>query len=152
MTSDEGRIKEDASLRWGFLEQEGGACVVVSERMELVYVNEPAKALAPEEWFGKRCFEVLPVVNETCAFHCPTIRAVNESTEIVYCEENLRLQDGSMRQLGVALIPLGRSAEDRARAVLLMRPKEPGGEIGPFRSRLLEDADDLRGRLVSRLR
>ena len=72
-------LQDETALLWSFLEAESDACVVVSERMELIYVNTSARSLMPEGWFGKRCFEVLPVAGETCAFHCPKIRAVNEA-------------------------------------------------------------------------
>ena len=84
-------LQDEAALSWNFLEDEHDACIVVSERMELVYINGAAQQLVPKEWFGKRCFEVFPVVDETCAFHCPKIDAVSESPEtspkVVYCEE-----------------------------------------------------------------
>ncbi len=81
------QLQDETALRWNRLEDEREACVVVSDRMELVYINTAALQLVPGEWFGKRCFEVLPIVDEACAFHCPKIRAVNESVDVVYCEE-----------------------------------------------------------------
>ena len=52
--------QDSSGLRWSRLEDEREACVVVSDRMELVYINTAARELVPGEWFGKRCFEVLP--------------------------------------------------------------------------------------------
>ena len=80
------QLQDETTLRWSRLEDEPEACVV-SDRMELVYINTAARELVPGEWFGKRCFEVFPTVDEACAFHCPKIRAVNESVDVVYCEE-----------------------------------------------------------------
>ena len=144
-------LREETALRWCFLEDERDACVVVSERMELVYVNAPARALVPGEWFGKRCFEVLPVVDETCAFHCPKIRAVREAPDVVYCEETVCSGVQDCVVLGVGLIPLGPGSNDRARAVLLLRGKEEGGEESAFRAQLLQDAQGVRKRIASQL-
>ncbi len=138
---------EESSLRWAFLEDDPDPCAVVSERMEVVYLNSSARKLVADRWFGRRCFEVLPVVNETCALHCPTIRAVNESDDVVYCEERLRLGDGAERDLGVALIPLGQGRDDCARAVLLLREKGTARDEAEFRSGLLADAGRLRDRI-----
>ena len=99
-------LRDETALRWSFLEDERDACVVVSERMELVYINAAARELVPGQWFGKRCFEVFPVVDETCAFHCPKIRAVSESLDVVYCEETVCSRDMDCVVLGVGLIPL----------------------------------------------
>ena len=71
------QLQDKAALRWSRLEDEDAACVVVSDRMELVYINAAAMELVSGSWFGKRCFEVLPGVEEACAFHCPKIRAVS---------------------------------------------------------------------------
>ena len=144
-------LRDETVLRWGCLEDEQEACVVVSERMELMYVNAAARKLVlPGEWFGKRCFEVLPIVDETCAFHCPKIRAVNESLDIVYCEETVCVGNNDRRVFGVGLIPLGPGGNDRARAVLLLRGKEESGGESAFRAQLLMDAKSLARRIVSR--
>lgn len=138
-------LEDEDSLRWGFLEENGDACAVVSDRMELVYLNAPARALVPEEWFGRRCFEIFPTANDVCAFKCPTITAVHEASEILYCEEVLRAPDASIRELGVAVIPLAGVSGDEARALLLLRPKAENGEDA-----LLTDARRLRGDLLTR--
>ena len=109
-------------------------------------MNEPARALVSESWFGRRCFEIFPTANDLCAFHCPTMTAVHESVDILYCEETLRSPDGAVRELGVAVIPLQGMSHDEARALLLLRPKTQSREP------LLEEAAKLRGRLVSRFR
>jgi hypothetical protein len=147
---DSGSILEDESaLRWGFLEEDPDACAVVSDRMELVYMNAPARKLVSRAWFGRRCFEIFPTANDLCAFRCPTMTAVHESHEILYCEETLRGPEGPARELGVAVIPIGElegSTRDSARALLLLRPK---GEV--TRETLLDVARGLRERTGSRL-
>ena len=72
-------LRDETSPRWSFLEEESDPCVVVSEGVELIYVNGAVRSLVPDQWFGERCFEVLPTVDKTCAFHCPKIDAVNDS-------------------------------------------------------------------------
>src|SRR5205814_2421194 len=80
-------LKDQAILRWSCLESEPEACAVVSERMELVYLNGAARQLVQRgAWFGKHCFEALAVADNRCAFDCPKMRAVNESSEAVYAE------------------------------------------------------------------
>ena len=111
--------------------------------------------LVPQEWFGKRCFEVFPVVDETCAFHCPKIDAVSESPEtspkVVYCEE--ALYTGTLKRvvLGVGLIPLGAERADHARAVFVLRNKDASAEGQAFESRLLQDTEQVRQRILSSL-
>jgi hypothetical protein len=142
----DGSILEDESaLRWGFLEDDPDACAVVSDRMELVYMNGPARKLVSESWFGRRCFEIFPTADELCAFHCPTMTAVHQSTEIHYCEETLRSPTGPVQELGVAVIPLGGMSHDEARALLLLRPKSES-----TRDALLEEASKLRELLAAR--
>ena len=143
------QLQDKAALRWSRLEDELGACVVVSDRMELVYINAAALELVAGEWFGKRCFEVLPIVDQACAFHCPKIRAVNESVDVVYCEEAVLVGNNERRVFGVGLIPLGPRSDDHARAVLLLRAKEESVEEGAFRAQLLTDAKSLARRIVS---
>ena len=147
-------LHDETVLRWNFLEEEQDPCVVVSERMEFVYVNGAARALVPEQWFGKRCFEVLPVVDETCAFHCPKIDAVNEgsegsSPEVVYCEEALYQANLDRVVLGVGLIPLSAGRPDRARAVFVLRTKTDEADDAEFESQLLRDAGTVRHRVLA---
>lgn len=137
------QLQDEMALRWSPLEDERAACIVVSDRMELVYINTAARELVPGEWFGKHCFEVLPVVDETCAFHCPKMRAVNESVDVVYCEETVFVGNNDRRVFGVALIPLAPASDDRARAVLLLRAKGESVEEDAFRAQLLTDAKSL---------
>jgi hypothetical protein len=141
------QLRDQAALRWTRLEDEGAACVVVSDRMELVYINAAAVELVAGAWFGKRCFEVLPIVDEACAFHCSKIRAVNESEDVVYCEETVS-GDSGQKVFGVGLIPLKPGRDDHARAVLLLRAKEASIEDGAFRAQLLEDAKSLARRIA----
>jgi PAS fold len=143
------QLQDKTALRWSRLEDERDACVVVSDRMELVYINTAARKLVPGEWFGKRCFEVLPTVDEACAFHCPKIRAVNESVDVIYCEEMVAVGTNERRVFGVGLIPLGSGSDDHARAVFLMRAKEPSVDDAAFRAQLLTDAKSLAQRIVS---
>jgi PAS domain-containing protein len=141
-------LQDETALRWSRLEDEREACVVVSDRMDLVYINMAARELVPGEWFGRRCFEVLPIVDEACAFHCPKIRAVNESVDIVYCEETVFVGKAP-RVFGVGLIPLGRSSGNHARAVLLLRAKEESVDESAFRAQLLKDAKSLARRIAA---
>jgi hypothetical protein len=143
-------LRDEATIRWSGLEREHDPCLVVSDRMELVYINAAARELVPGSWFGKRCFEVLPNVDESCALHCPKIRAVNEAVEIVYCEEMIGSGESSARSFGVALIPLEATRADRARAVLVLRPK--GGDEETFRKSLLSDATRLAQRVAAAVR
>ena len=106
-------------------------------------------------WFGKRCFEVFPVVDETCAFHCPKIDAISESPEtspkVVYCEEALYTGTLERVVLGVGLIPLGAERADHARAVFVLRNQDASTEAGVFQSQLLRDAEQVRQRVLSSL-
>ena len=99
--------------------------------------------------YHKRCFEVLPIVDEACAFHCPKIRAVNESVDVVYCEETVFVGPNDRRVFGVGLIPLGPGSDDHARAVFLLRAKGESVEESAFRTQLLTDAKSLARRIVS---
>jgi hypothetical protein len=138
-------IEDESALRWGFLEDDQDACAVVSDRMELVYMNDPARKLVSQDWFGRRCFEIFPTANDLCAFKCPTMAAVHEAHEILYCEETLRAPGGPVRELGVAVIPLDGMSKDEARALLLLRPKSEVTEEA-----LLSEARTLRERVASR--
>ena len=111
-------------------------------------MNAAALELVEGAWFGKRCFEVLPVVDEACAFHCQKIRAVNESADVVYCEETVAGSSGR-KVFGVGLIPLGPTSDDRARAVLLLRVREGSIDDSAFRAQLLADANSLARRITT---
>ena len=144
-------LRDETAMRWSFLEEVLEPCLVVSERMEFVYVNTAARDLVPDGWFGKRCFEVLPVADETCAFHCPKIRAVNEAADIVYCEESVRAANGLSAVFGVGLIPVGPGVDERARAVFLLRRKDRAHEQaeGEFKAQVVKAAERVRGRIVA---
>ena len=144
-------LQDEAALRWSRLEDERGACVVVSDRMELIYINAAALELVAGAWFGKRCFEVLPITDEACAFHCSKIQAVRESRDVVYCEETVSGGVNGQRILGVGLIPLKPGSDDHARAVLLLRDKDQSLEDSAFRAQLLTDAQSLARRIVEGL-
>ena len=146
----ESELQDETALHWNWLEEERDACVVVSERMELVFANAAARELVPGQWFGKRCFEVLPVVDETCAFHCSKITAVTSSTDVVYCEETVCTYGKDCEVFGVGLIPLGTGRADRGRAVLFMRNKRDDEPEADFEARLLRDARGVRDRIVAR--
>ena len=143
-------LRDEVALHWNWLEAERDPCIVVSERMEFVYANAAACKLVPAHWFGKHCFELLPVVDETCAFHCPKITSVTEATDVVYCEETVCLQGQDCDVLEVGLIPLGTGRADRGRAVLLMRRKDVVTPEPDFEATLLRDAAAVRDRIVGR--
>ena len=142
-------LEDENAFRWEFLETESDACAVVSERMELLYLNQAGRALTLPDWFAKRCFEVLPTRDEHCAWHCPTITAVSDAEEITYCEEALSPADGSSVTLGTAVIPVEHSAEDGAKAVLMFRRKHTDSDQASFQEKLLADAHDLRARVAA---
>ncbi|MDH3452557.1 MAG: PAS domain-containing protein [Gammaproteobacteria bacterium] len=139
-------LKEETSMRWGFLDQEPEACAVVTTRMELVYLNYACQSLVPVDWFSRRCFEVLPHEDALCALDCPTIHAVQTAQEITVCEETLRFDDGSTAALATAVIPL-KEPDDIAKAVLLFRKKDLAADADAFTARLLEDAQALLERM-----
>ena len=144
-------LRDEAVLRWDFLETESDPCAVVSERMELIYLNESGRAFTPAEWFAQRCFEMLPVTNEECAWGCPTIAAVQQGEGITYCEESLCSTQTAEMTLGTAVIPLGRVCEDGAKALLLFRQKTERYDDAQFQKELLEDAQKLRTRIATQL-
>lgn len=136
-------FKDENAFRWEFLEEQKDACAVVSERMELLYLNQAGRALTLPDWFAKRCFEVLPNRDEHCAWHCPTITAVSNAREITYCEEALAPAGGPSVTLGTAVIPMGHSEEDGAKALLLFRRKHGDSDQKQFEEKLLADARNL---------
>jgi len=142
-------LEDENTIRWEFLEDERDACAVVSERMELLYLNGAGRALTLPHWFAKRCFEVLPNRDEHCAWHCPTITAVSNAATITYCEEALSPSDGTTLTLGTAVIPLEHTAEDGAKALLMFREKSSGAEEERFRDALLNDARALNARIAA---
>jgi hypothetical protein len=71
MVETKSMLQQESALRWGFLKQEKNACAIVSDRMEIVYMNEPARRLVLLDWFGRRCFEVFPTAKDLCAIGCP---------------------------------------------------------------------------------
>lgn len=153
MNEPKSPLREQTELRWNFLEREKDPCAVVTKRMEIVFSNRAAKEVLPGDVFGKRCFEVMPVAKEQCAWECPTMRAVVEAAELVYCEEFLGPNEGGPRTLGVAVIPIGGFdlGPDASRAVLLFRDRPSESENEAFRESLLKDAEMLRERIDERL-
>ena len=136
--------KADCSGQWKFLEDELEPCCVVTWRMEVVYMNTPARSLVPEDWFGCRCWEIFPVKDQNCAANCPAIQAVSRGEDIVYCEETLYPSNGSSVTIGVAVIPTILTGTDRGGAVLLIRPRSENNEEKDFERNLLERAGQLR--------
>jgi hypothetical protein len=148
----EALLKEDAALSWEFLDDEPDPCAVVTGRMELLYINQPCQSLVPHEWFARRCFEILPTSEALCAMDCPTIAAVQSSDQIVYADECLQSESGSPINLGTAVIPVDRSLEDSARAILLFRLRDGDAEPATFTARLLDDAHNLASRAQDAIR
>jgi hypothetical protein len=133
-----------ADRRWRFLEGRMGACGVISERMELLYLNPAARALVPARWFGCRCWQAFPVANPGCASHCPVLRAVAEGSEISFFEETVFPPGQAPVSLGVAVIPLPASDGDDGRALLLLRPRKAGEARECARQELLAEAGRVR--------
>lgn len=146
----ESMLRDEISATWDFLEKESEPCAVVSERMELLYLNKTGRTLGAAEWFGKRCFEVLPVTDSWCALHCQTIKAVNQTDEIAYCEENFWGQPGAAVGFGGAIIPLGDFKRAGAQALIVLRPKVKTDDEG-FRKSVLAYARELQSRVARQL-
>jgi hypothetical protein len=143
--------QERMASRWGFLEAERDACSVVTRQMVVVYLNEVARSLVPPGWFGRRCWDVFPVGEESCASRCAAVAAVSKDDDIAYCEETIYAGDGSPLRLGVAVIPLRVTPPADERAILLLRAKTPGMAEEVFRRELLERAAELRASCDERL-
>ena len=143
-------LQDESMARWDFLEDEVEACAAVSDRMELVYLNQAARELVPAGWFGKRCFEVFPASDKLCAFSCPTIDAVQRATEIRHCHESLRLDNGVSRELEVAVIPLGDKSR-RATAVLLLRSREIAVDPEDDEKKLFAEAARIQQTVLDRI-
>ncbi len=144
MTEELLQRQKRMAARWGFLEAERDACSVVTRQMVVVYLNEVARSLVSPEWFGRHCWDVFPVGEESCASRCAAVAAVSNAEDIVYCEETIHAADGSPIRLGVAVIPLRPAPPAEERAVLLLRPRNPGVAEEVLRSKLLERAAELR--------
>lgn len=136
--------RERLALRWEFLEKQSDACSVVTGRMEVIYVNSPARSMVGSGWFGCRCWEVFPVGDESCAARCPAVKAVHRGNDIVYCEETISAPDGSPMTLGVAVIPVRDAGGEGERAVLLLRPRPAGISEPAFLREVLERAREVR--------
>lgn len=108
--------------------------------MEVLYANSSARSLLPPDWFGHRCWQAFPVLDAGCASSCPAVRAVGQSDEIVYCEEDLHPGNGVVVKIGVAVIPLATVQADGEKAILYIRPKPGDSTAGAFKSVLLENA------------
>lgn len=140
------------AVRWRFLEQTSGACGVVTRRMELLYLNSAARALAPPEWFGRRCWQVFPVADPSCAARCPVIQAVLGLEEISYCEETVYPSGQAPLILSVAVIPLPRTRDEEPNAVLFMRPKAQTRAGDSMRTKMIEEARTLQALCWQRIR
>ena len=142
-------FKDENAIRWEFLEQQQDACAVVSERMEVLYLNAAGRALSLPDWYAKRCFEILPNVDGQCAWNCPTITAVSNAREITYCEEALGVAGEPSVILGTAVIPMEHSEEDGAKALLLFRHKSEAVDPRQFQDELLADARKLEAQVAA---
>lgn len=142
-------FQDENAIRWEFLETEKDACAVVSQRMELLFLNEAGRALTLPDWFAKRCFEVLPSRDGHCAWHCPTITAVSDAREITYCEEALTPAGAPPVTLGTAVIPMEHGDEDGAKALLMFRQKRDDEDQSTFERKLLDDARVLLAKVAA---
>ena len=129
--------------RWKFLEDVRDACAVVSPRMELLFLNAPGRALVPETWFGSHCWQAFPVVDQSCSVRCEAVRAVREAEEIIYCQEVIEGSDGTVRTLGVAVIPAGAMSGPESESILILRPCPADPEDAAFKKQLLADASQM---------
>lgn len=129
--------------RWSFLDQEHDPCSVVSQHMEVLYLNAAARLIIPADWFGLRCWQAFPVHDDRCASRCLAVWAVGHSNEIVYCEETIYPGSGVPLMIGVAVTPLGNMQADGEQAILLLRPKPADAAEDAFKRVLLEDARRL---------
>ena len=130
------------ATRWSALEALTEPCGVVSHAMEVLYLNAAARALVTPVWFGRRCWQVFPVKEPTCAAHCPVVTTALQLGQILYCEEHLSPQGRAPMTVGVAVIPLEPTSPNKERALLLLRLKEADAAEG-FREKLLADAGQL---------
>jgi hypothetical protein len=137
------------AARWQFLEQNSDACSVITRRMELLYLNTAARALTPSQWFGRRCWQVFPVADQSCAARCPVVQAFDQSSDILYCEETVYPAGQPPLVLSVAVIPLPTRTGETGQALLMLRPKT-GGELSA-RAQLLADASRMRAHCLSEL-
>ena len=129
--------------RWSFLDQEHDPCGVVSQHMEVLYLNAAARLIIPADWFGRRCWQAFPVQDAHCAARCLAVWAVGHSKEIVYCEETIYPGSGGPILVGVAVTPLGNIQADGEQAILLLRPKPADSAEESFQRALLDDARRL---------
>ena len=136
---------------WSFLEDQPVACGVITQRMEVVYLNEAARSLAAPEWFGSRCWQVFPVEDPSCASSCRVPKAISDATEITYCEEQLRPDAQPSITVGVAVIPWRGEHEDDLHGILLLQARPPGTEAVAFRKQLLGRAREILTVALSRL-
>ena len=139
------------AARWHFLEEQSGACGVVSRHMELLYLNSAARTLAPPQWFGRRCWQVFPVADPSCAARCPVIQAVLGLEEISYCEETVYPSAQSPLVLSVAVIPLPAATDEEPNAVLLMRPKAETSAGDAVRTDMIGEARKLQVLCLERI-
>jgi hypothetical protein len=137
------QLNDSMATRWRFLDERTDACSVVTRRMELLYLNSAAKALAPGEWFGRRCWQVFPVADSSCASRCPVVKAVSTSGEIAYCEETFFPAGQPPLVLSVAVIPFPGTAEHETSTLLFMRPKPVDVPDDSTRAQMMEEARRL---------
>jgi hypothetical protein len=136
-------LPDSIASRWRFLDEKADACSVVSRRMELLYLNSAARALAPGAWFGRRCWQVFPVADSSCASRCPVVKAVSTSGEIAYCEETVFPPGQPPLVLSVAVIPFPGTVEHDTSTLLFMRPKPANLPDDSTRAQMIEEARRL---------
>ncbi len=145
-------LNDEAAFQWDFLEAESDACAVLTERMEMLYLNAAGRDWVEQDWFGKHCWEVFPTRQKNCVFRCATIQALGRGDEAKFHTETLLRKDGSSIKLGIGWIPLSARAGDKAAAMMLLRPcadeDDEGGEPA-FKEKLLEAATLLKARIVA---
>ncbi|MAG71295.1 MAG: hypothetical protein CL471_13520 [Acidobacteria bacterium] len=137
--------RRETAERWHHLEGLDDACAVVTRRMEVVYLNETARSLAVDDWYGRPCWHVLPVRDPSCVWTCAAVRAVSLA-ESLYCEETIYPKHGAPVTLGVGVVPVGEDST-RGDALLLLRLKSPGGGNDGFRQEVIRAAEDLQARV-----
>ena len=118
--------------------------------MEVAYLNAAARSLAPDQWIGRRCWEVFPV-KKKCAAACPAIKAVSASPDLIYCEEHIYPDDHTSIMLGMIVIPLREVWHGEEKALLFMRPKPMDDTADRVRRQLFVDAKKLLALCARRL-
>jgi CRP/FNR family transcriptional regulator len=146
-------IERNSSLgqRLGGLDEELDPCVVLSPRMDVLYVNPAAKKIVPSSWIGRPCWQTFPVVEQIYGTSSSVARSIRRSCESLFCVERI-ISHGKRHDYGVAIVPLtgsggGREIHESANALLVLRRKEDDLDA-TFESRLVHDGELIRARLM----